>query len=144
MQRLTHPQSQHLEDPVQSLSCEHVCSVISAGHLVGSETYGHTPGRTIKSARLNLSKCDQWPYFLKHVLGGGVPFGFTYCFSFAFVTDHWGSILRHFMHILRIPYAPSSLPLFHWFRFHSRGDSRLRDYCGFLPAVPGVFYTLPH
>lgn len=57
MQRLTHPQSQHLEDPVQSLSREHVCSVISAGHLVGSEIYGHTPGRTIKSAKyFNVAK----------------------------------------------------------------------------------------
>ena len=57
MQRLTHPQSQHLEDPVQSLSREHVCSVISAGHSVGSETYGHTPGRTIKSAKyFNVAK----------------------------------------------------------------------------------------
>lgn len=44
VQRLTQPQSQHLDDSGQSLSCEHDCSVISTGHLFGSVTNGHTPG----------------------------------------------------------------------------------------------------
>lgn len=49
VQRLIHPQSQHLADSGQSLSCEHDCWVISAGHFSGSDTYGHTPGRTKNS-----------------------------------------------------------------------------------------------
>jgi len=48
VQRLTQAQSQHLDDSGQSLSCEHDRSVISAGHLFGSDTNGHTPGRTKK------------------------------------------------------------------------------------------------
>ena len=58
--RLTQPQSQHLEDSGQSLSCEHDCSVISAGHLFGSDTNGHTPGRTKSGWQIEISH--------KHVL----------------------------------------------------------------------------